>query len=319
MKVAVVGSGAMGRNHIRALLGMNEENQIVVYDPKPTRIDSPRVRYLDSLEEVVACAPDYAVIATPSTSHFEIASFFAEQRLPTLIEKPLALDLSEANKLRDSFESTGTFAAVGHVERFSPAFAVMKQKINEGLVGKVAQISTKRTGPFSRRINDVGVIFDLAAHDVDLVLWLLGGKITEFSLQGRSFLGLANEDTILVHGVLDVGCFFSHEINWLTPKKTREISVLGPRGMLVASSVTQQVTFYEHQDTPHDWESFRELTGDSSGGSVTFGTSVREPLALEHEAFALGIEGTSTDICTIRQGAEVVGYLEEFKKQVDTQ
>jgi predicted dehydrogenase len=176
-KVGVVGSGAMGRNHVRAILSQDPENSVIVYDPFPTEIESSRVKFVPSMDELCGSGINYSVVATPSSSHLEIATTLAESRIPSLIEKPLALDYSEAVKIRDSFLGTETFGAVGHVERFSPAFSLLKQKVREGLVGEVGQISTRRVGPHSKRIRDVGVIFDLASHDVDLVLWIMGAGI----------------------------------------------------------------------------------------------------------------------------------------------
>jgi predicted dehydrogenase len=315
-KVGVVGSGAMGRNHVRAVLSQDAENRVIVYDPFPTEIESSRVEFAPSLEALLASGLDYCVVATPSSSHLEIATTIAERRIPSLIEKPLALDFSEAVKIRDSFLATKTFGAVGHVERFSPAFYLLKQKVREGLVGEVGQISTRRVGPHSKRIRDVGVIFDLASHDVDLVLWIMDAGIGSFSAVGKSFLGLANEDTLLVNGILTGGQFFSHEVNWLTPRKAREVTVIGSGGMITASSITQQVTFYSNQNFPHDWGAFRDLTGDSAGESITYGISVREPLLAEHEAFQSELQGNKTEICTLDQGVEVTRYLNEFKKSV---
>jgi predicted dehydrogenase len=315
-KVGVVGSGAMGRNHVRAILSQDPENSVIVYDPFPTEIESSRVKFVPSMDELCGSGIDYSVVATPSSSHLEIATTLAESRIPSLIEKPLALDYSESVKIRDSFLGTETFGAVGHVERFSPAFSLLKQKVREGLVGEVGQISTRRVGPHSKRIRDVGVIFDLASHDVDLVLWIMGAGIEHFSAVGKSFLGLANEDTLLVNGMLTGGQFFSHEINWLTPRKAREVTVIGSGGMITASSITQQVTFYSNQNFPHDWGAFRDLTGDSAGESITYGISVREPLLAEHDAFQAGLEGKKTEICTLDEGVEVTRYLNEFKKSV---
>ena len=318
-KVGVVGSGAMGRNHVRAILSQDPKNLVIVYDPFPTEIESSRVKFVPSLEELCDSVLDYAVVATPSSSHLEISKMLAKKGIPSLIEKPLALDYSEAAKIRDSFLESGTFGAVGHVERFSPAFSLLKKKVGEGLVGEVGQISTRRVGPHSKRIRDVGVIFDLASHDVDLVLWIMDSGIDNFSAVGKSFLGLANEDTLLVNGVLTGGQFFSHEINWLTPRKAREVTVIGSGGMITASSITQQVTFYSNQNFPHDWGAFRDLTGDSAGESITYGISVREPLLAEHDAFQSELRGKMTEICTLDQGVEVTKYLNEFRRSVASQ
>jgi len=313
-KVGVIGAGSMGQNHIRVLLGMDLENEVVVYDPVATELDSPRAHLVNSVHELLASSIDYAVVATPSVTHFHLGSQLASSNVPALIEKPVTLDLGDAIALEKAFRSNNTFAAVGHVERFNSAFALMREKISSGLVGKVAKVSTSRTGPFSRRIQDVGVIFDLASHDVDLVTWLTSSAIAEFSAIGSSYLGLQNEDTLLVHGRLKDGQLFSHDINWLTPRKKREVSVIGSSGMLVASSVTHQLTFYSNQDRPHDWEAFRDMVGNSAGQSVSFEVSVKEPLLAQHEAMQQELEGLKTQICTISEGVVIVRQLVGYRK-----
>jgi predicted dehydrogenase len=312
-KVGVIGAGSMGQNHIRVLLGMDSQNEVIAYDPATRELDSSRAHLVPSIAELVASGVDYAVVSTPSHTHFQIATQLAVSGVPTLIEKPVTLNIEDAVSLEESFRSNNTFAAVGHVERFNPAFALMREKIADGLVGEVAKISTSRTGPYSGRIQDAGVIFDLAAHDVDLVTWLTSSGIEQFSAIGKSYLGLNNEDTLLVHGRLHGGQLFSHDINWLTPRKQREVSVIGSSGMLVASSVTHQLTFYSNQDRPHDWDAFREMVGNSAGQSVSFEISVKEPLLAQHEAMQQELSGGNTQICTISEGVQIVRQLVEYK------
>jgi predicted dehydrogenase len=312
-KVGVIGAGSMGQNHIRVLLGMDLENEVIAYDPVSRELDSPRAHFVPSIAELVASGIDYAVVSTPSHTHFDLASQLAISRIPTLIEKPVTLNLEDALSLEETFRSNNTFAAVGHIERFNSAFALMKEKIADGLVGEVAKISTSRTGPYSRRIQDVGVVFDLASHDVDLVTWITSSAIERFSAMGKSYLGLNNEDTLLVHGRLQGGQLFSHDINWLTPRKRRDVSVIGSSGMLVASSVTHQLTFYSNQDRPHDWDAFRDMVGNSAGQSVSFEISVREPLLAQHEAMQKELQGLDTQICTISEGVKIVKQLVEYK------
>jgi UDP-N-acetylglucosamine 3-dehydrogenase len=316
-KVGVVGSGSMGRNHVRVVLAMDPKNILVAFDPTPSEFESDRVSVTTSFDEFLRNDFDYVVVASPSSTHLEIAKALAERKIPTLVEKPLALDVKEALALEAAYMESNTFCAVGHVERFSPAFTLLKKKVQEGLIGEVGQISTRRVGPYSKRIMDVGVIFDLGSHDVDLVSWIMNSNVSTFSAIGTSFLGLENEDTLLVQGKLSSGQLFSHEINWLTPRKAREVVIIGSRGMLKASSITQRVTFLANQNVPHDWVAFREMNGDSSGEAVTYGLSVREPLMAEHDAFQLELSGTETEICKLHEGVQVVRQLVEYKREVE--
>ena len=123
-------------------------------------------------------------------------------RSHTLIEKPLASDAASAARIRDAFAGTGLVAAVGHVERFNPALREMKRRLDAGALGRLFAIKTRRVGPYPLRIRDVGVVKDLATHDIDLVMWL-GGRFTAMAAQMAHRLGNPHEDLVEVLGRLD--------------------------------------------------------------------------------------------------------------------
>ena len=144
----------------------------------------------------------------------------------TLIEKPLSDTLESAIRIRDAFAGTGLVAAVGHVERFNPAMQSLKRRLEANELGSVISISTRRVGPNPGRVRDVGVVKDLATHDIDLVLWL-GGSIDSMWCQLARPLGRVHEDLLEAIGQLRSGVIMSLSVNWVTP--TKERSVKGTR------------------------------------------------------------------------------------------
>jgi predicted dehydrogenase len=144
-----------------------------------------------------------------------------------------------------------------------------------------------RVGPLPARIQDTGVAIDLATHDLDLMQFVLGRDITSIYAEGSRCVHPSQEDMISCllrfgedgpQGLLDV--------NWLTPEKRREMTVIGEGGMLSASYLTQDVWFTESSGAPTAWGEFARIRGDAEGAAMRFALPRVEPLQAELEAFA---------------------------------
>src|SRR5947208_2448473 len=119
--------------------------------------------------------------------------------------------------------------------------------------------------PLPDRVRDVGVIMDLATHDLDLVRWLGGAPVERLSAETQHRMGRAHEDLLLATGRLDNAISFNCVVDWLSPAKVRQTRVLGERGMLVADTLTADLTFYENGDVASAWENTQSLRGVSEG------------------------------------------------------
>lgn len=180
----------------------------------------------------------------------------------------------------------GVMLTVGHIERFNPAIIALKKQLELGVLGKVYQIHVRRIGPFPARIMDVGVVVDLATHDLDIIHCLTGSTIARLHAETGRRLHTAHEDMLSavlrfendIVGVLD--------INWLTPTKVREISVMGQRGTFLANYLTQDLILYENDAVPqgNDWHELAVM-GVTEGRSIHFKINKREPLREELDAF----------------------------------
>jgi predicted dehydrogenase len=236
------------------------------------------------LPDLLTQGVDAVVLAIPSDRHEKWALLLAEHGIHTLIEKPLASDLEAAIRIRDAFAGTETIAAVGYVERFNPALQELKRRLEAEELGRVFAITTRRVGPYPLRVRDVGVVRDLASHDVDIIHWL-GCGFTTLSSELAFRLSRPFEDLVEVVGRLEDGTVVSMSVNWLTPTKERSVTVLGERGAFVADLLAADLTFYANAAVPIEWEAMARLKGVAEGDVVRYAIPKPEPLQTELQGF----------------------------------
>jgi predicted dehydrogenase len=200
--------------------------------------------------------------------------------------------------------------AVGHIERYNPALQEARRRLANGELGEVHQIVTRRQGPFPARIADVGVIKDLATHDIDLTAWVSQHAFASISAHVAHRSGREHEDLVAIVGQLTDGTVTSHLVNWLSPFKERVTVITGDRGAFVADTLTADLTFHANGTVQTEWESIAKFRGVSEGDMIRYAISKPEPLRLEHEAFRDAVLGLPTDIVTMRQGVTTVAVAE---------
>jgi UDP-N-acetylglucosamine 3-dehydrogenase len=311
---AVLGLGMMGRHHARLLQSMEGVRLAGAVDPLGDRhgVVGADVPVVASLDELLSRTPvDFAIVAVPTEEHLPAVRRLAEAGVHLLIEKPLAASTAEADEIIAICERTGVRGAVGHVERFNPALLELRRRALDGQLGEIFLIATERVGPFPDRVRDVGVVKDLATHDLDLVRWLGSSPMELIAAQTSHRMGRPHEDIVLATGRLQSGVAFNCVVDWLTPTKKRSTRILGERGMLVADTLTADLTYYENGDVRSEWDSTRQLRGVSEGDAVRYALSRREPLLVELETFVAHLHGDAADgIVSLQTGREVVLYAE---------
>lgn len=307
LRAGLVGLGAMGRNHARVLNQLEGVELVAVADAvvTDTRV-SHGAPIVATVEELLAHGLDYVVVASPTGTHEELGLMLAEAGVCALIEKPLAPEVDSALRLVKAFESRGLVAGVGHIERYNPALQSLRARLTAGDLGEVYQVVTRRQGPFPARIADVGVIKDLATHDIDLTAWVTGHHYASVSARTSRQSGREHEDMVAVVGHLDDGTVVNHLVNWLSPLKERSTVVTGARGCFVADTLTADLTFHANGAVTTEWEAVRNFRGVSEGDVTRFAIPKREPLVVEHERFRDAVAGTGDDIVTLRQGLRTV-------------
>jgi UDP-N-acetylglucosamine 3-dehydrogenase len=314
LRAGVLGLGQMGRHHTRVLANLDGVRLVGAYDPDetlPEAIESrPILRDLDALLDL---GVDYCVVAVPTIHHLELGTALAERGVHALIEKPVASDTVSSLQLARLFGERGLIGGVGHIERYNPALQSMRERLEAGDLGEIYQITTRRQGPFPGRIADVGVIKDLATHDIDLTAWVSQQRYVSVSARTAHRSGRAHEDMVIAVGTLDRGTIASHTVNWLTPFKERTTIVTGEKGALVADTLTADLTFYENGTIRSDWTSISAFRGVTEGNVTRFALVKKEPLVAEHEAFRDAIlRNDKSSIVTLEQGAEVVAIAERL-------
>jgi UDP-N-acetylglucosamine 3-dehydrogenase len=297
LRVAVIGVGSMGRNHARVynelpdveLAAVSDSNEKVAH----TIGDQFGARaYTDYRLLFDKEKPDAISIAVPTACHEEVALAALEAGIHILVEKPIAATIDKGRRIIEKAQRAGRVLMVGHIVRFNPAIRALKEQLQAGELGQIFQIFCRRAGPFPARIQDVGVVIDLAPHDVDIMRFVTGKNPTRVYAETERRIHTDHED--LLFGVLHfperiTGAL---EINWLTPTKVREVLVLGERGMFRVDDLTQDLYFYENaQAAGVSWPSSATLKGVSEGSMTRFALQRYEPLKAELQAFVKAVTG----------------------------
>jgi UDP-N-acetylglucosamine 3-dehydrogenase len=314
LRAGVLGLGMMGRNHARVIAALDGVELVGVVDPAdnvPATVhDRPVFRELEGL---LAAGIDYAVVAAPTIYHLEMAVRLAEAGVHALIEKPVASTAEDARTLRDLFAEKGLIGAVGHIERYNPALQSARQRIEDGLIGEIYQVVTRRQGPFPYRIADVGVIKDLASHDIDLTAWVTQQDYVTVNARTAHRSGRPHEDMVVAVGTLSGGTITSHTVNWLTPFKERTTIITGEKGVLVVDTLTADLTHYQNATVLNTWDQAAVFRGVSEGDMTRFALERKEPLQAEHEAFRDSVlAGEPLGIVTLAEGTRVVEIAEQM-------
>ncbi|HET7357304.1 MAG TPA: Gfo/Idh/MocA family oxidoreductase [Nocardioidaceae bacterium] len=307
LRAGLVGLGAMGRNHARVLSGLDDVDLVGVVEPgggAPEQVYGAPV--LPSLDELLSIGIDYAVVACPTGLHEEIGLQLAHAGVAALIEKPLAHTPEAATRLVEEFESRDLVAGVGHIERYNPALQHLRRRLENAELGEVYQVVTRRQGPFPSRIADVGVVKDLATHDIDLTAWVTRRDYLSIAARTVTKSGRPHEDMVTAVGELTGGIMVNHLVNWLSPFKERSTVVTGERGCFVADTLTADLTFYANGVAATEWEAIRAFRGVAEGDMTRFAIAKREPLLVEHERFRDAVLGKDAEIVTLREGLRTV-------------
>ena len=294
VKFGLVGYGSMGRNHARVLKSLENVELLGIADPNVALGDSlDGITRVNSVEELIKHGIEACIVATPTSLHRSIGEILATERIPSLIEKPLAGNPQDAEAIVNAFAKSRTIGAVGHIERFNPAIQELKKRLDDGQLGEVYQIVTQRQGPFPGRIGDVGVISDLASHDVHLTGFVSSSTYDYVMASTAYKSGRTHEDLVSVTGKLTNGVVVNHIVNWLSPLKERQTIVTGERGAFVASTLTGDLTFYENSQTVNDWEAVANFRGVAEGHVTKYSFRKHEPLRNELETFVNAIKSSN--------------------------
>ena len=225
MRVGVIGAGVMGSNHARVFGGLANVTMVGIADP----LDAHRTRAtnligcrtFETYEDLLREGVDAVTIAAPTHLHHEIALDCIARKIHVMVEKPIASTVQEGRDIVAAASRAGVTLMVGHVERFNPAVETIKQAIKGE---EILSIAITRVGPFPPRMSNVGVVIDLAVHDIDLIRWFTESEIIEVQPQLSSAVA-EREDIALLQFRTASGVLAHINTNWLTPFKARNVTV----------------------------------------------------------------------------------------------
>jgi predicted dehydrogenase len=292
LRIGVIGVGIMGSNHARVLAGISGIQFVGIADPDPgQRALVDRVLGIPTFEHfegLLKLGLDAVTIGAPTHLHHDIALACIARGIHVLVEKPIASSVEEGRSIIAAARRAGVTLMVGHVERFNPAVIALKEAIRGE---DILSIAITRVGPFPPRMSNVGIVIDLAVHDIDLIRWFTDSDIVEVQPQLSSAVA-EREDIALLQFRTASGVLAHINTNWLTPFKARNITIATRGKYLMGDLLTRQVTecFGFQQD------------GAYSMRHVSVGHE--EPLRAELIAFINAVRSGTIPPVTGEQGVE---------------
>ena len=241
-RFGLIGLGYWGPNYARVLSELADAELAWVCDLNPQALElvrrrNPTVKLTTDVRHVLDDrAVDAVIISTPTSTHPSLSHAALEAGKHVLCEKPLAGTAEECDDLIAASREADRVLMVGHTFIFNPAVRRMKAFIESGDIGRVLYCHCSRTGLGPIR-QDVNALWDLAPHDVSILLYLLGGEPIEVAAYGESYLRDGTEDVVFVNLRLEDRVLANIHLSWLNPYKVRRLTVIGDRRMIVFDDV----------------------------------------------------------------------------------
>jgi len=319
MKVAVIGVGSMGEAHARCYAALPAVELVAVCDIDRARCTEVAERYsaepVDDYHDLLGRV-DAVSVAVPTVLHCEAVGFFLENGVSTLVEKPMARTSTEAAALVEAARKSGATLMVGHIERFNPAFMAIRQLDVQPLF-----IECDRISPFRFRSADVGVVFDLMIHDIDIILSLAASPVERIDACGVAVLG-QREDICNARFVFENGCVANVTASRVSTKSMRKIRLFSRDSYITIDYAERQALIYRKSpkltvEVAQALKNGATSLADFAGMSFPELLEIRdvelddhEPLAKELEAFTQAVETGSEPPVTGRDGMEAVQVAE---------
>jgi UDP-N-acetylglucosamine 3-dehydrogenase len=293
-KIAVIGTGGWGKNHVRALSEMGHLAAVCDVDAGRAKgyASKYQVKGYTSVDEMLRQEQlDGVNVCTPASTHLSVASKTLGAGINTLVEKPMTSTLKEGEELIAAAEASGKILTVGFIERFNPAITELKKITREGSLGKPILFEYRRENRRGEGITDVGVVKDASVHDIDTARWLFGEEPKTVYARVGSVMG-KNEDfaTILLGFSGERTAFIT--TNWVTPMRIRELTAVFTGGVATVDFITQEMQIHEES------------------GTMVPKHTVQEPLTLELKEFVSAIQERRQPLVTAEDGLNVIRIAE---------
>ncbi len=288
---AVIGTGFWGKNHARVYKELTETELLAVCDIDAERAKTVAKQFgakpYTNVQKMLKNKDIQAVsVCTWSTSLAKVAAIAVEAGKHVLVEKPMAAKVKEAEKLLCVAKTKNVHITVGFLMRFIPGLQHIKKSVQNKTIGELVCATAKRVSQWPERIGDVGVVKDTAIHDIDVMLYLFNEEPTTVYAKTGSMKHTKFEDYAQIMLTFKGGKSAFIESNWLTPYKTRDLTVTGSEAIMKLDYITQEVTIEDAKET------------------VQPRYPMQEPLKLELQHFAR---------CVLKKEKPMITGLDGFK------
>lgn len=324
VKVGVIGYGYWGPNLVRNFVELSDSEVIAVADLREERLRQVKDRYpkimtTTDYTEMFRLGVEAVVVATPPSSHFRFAWECLEHNLHVLVEKPLTLDSGQAEALVTLAEKNDRVLMVGHTFEYNPAVHALKNLVESGELGDILYIDAARLnlGLFQR---DLNVMWDLAPHDISILLYILGQMPISVSAHGKACV-FDNIHDVVYLTLTFPGNILAHvHVSWLDPCKVRRITVVGSKKMANYNDVStlEMIKIYDKGvEAPRYTNNFGEFQCSYRYGDVVIpNIKFVEPLRIECQHFINSITNHTHPNSSGEDGLNVVRVLEAAQRSL---
>ena len=294
MKIVQIGTGGWGKNHTRILSQLGVLTAICDSDSNRSReyAEKYSVKNFQSIDDAIVSEEfDGAIIATPTSTHVEIAKKLLEAKKHVFVEKPMTYKAEDGEMLAKLAQKNKVILTCGYIERFNPAVDTVKTIIDGKKYGELVMLEFHRENRMPLHIKDVGIIYDTSVHDIDTANWLFGGMPhVVFARAGK--IRHEHEDfaSIMLGYSDDKVAIISS--NWITPKKIRKFNAVCTDAVISSDFITQEIIIEKNEE------------------STTIQNEKKEPLLLEIQSFLGAIEGKNQQLVLSQEAINVTKIAE---------
>ena len=320
-RIAVVGTGNWGINLVRTFKQLGLLHSCC--DVEPTRLEkaraiAPSAKLTSSYDEVLSDRDvDAVVIAAPAALHYQLARKALESGRPVFVEKPLTMSVRDARALIDIAHKKNLVLMVGHLLRFHPAVAKLRQLIDAGELGDIYYVYSQRVNLGTIR-RDENALWSFAPHDIAIILYLLGDKIETVTARGASYLQKGVEDVTFVNIRYSDRRMAHIQVSWLDPYKERRFTIVGSKKMATFDDMnpTEKIKIYDKGVQPKSYDSYGEYLALRVGDIHIPQIEAVEPLQIECRHFVECLREGKEPLTNGQDGLDVVRVLEVAQKSL---
>lgn len=304
LRAAVIGVGYLGRFHAQKIAALEGVDLVGVCDFSPEQAqkvaDELKTKAFSTASELLGHV-DYVHIAASTQSHYDLAKLFLENKVPVLVEKPIAASVQQAQELCELSEKKSTLLSVGHIERFNPAFQFLKQQATQ-----IRYLEINRLAPFRVRGSDVSVLHDLTIHDIDLVRWIFNRDFDSFDIASVKMIRPTIDD-VSIRLKYQNGLQVTLNNSRLTPQIIRNYRAVGEQGSIFVNTATleAEILTQAENENMHSVEKIQL-------GKV-------DALALEAEHFMQAVLGKKAPAITAQEALLALKNVETFVQAANSQ